>query len=121
MSKAEITKLPELTLKARKGQPPWRLVIRDLRKGSGVAMRRGDAVLVGFIGRNYGRPLKTNPRTRNKPEKFYFSEMIKGWKLGLPGMRVGGRRELIVPKRLGYTDATIAYVVDLLAVYRGEQ
>jgi len=117
MAKEKIEKLPELRLRRRRGPPPKKLVIRDLREGFGATMQPGDEILVGYIGRNYGRPLVTTPATRNPPEKFAFSGMIKGWQLGLPGMKVGGRREIIVPKRLGYPDATIAYIIDLLAVY----
>jgi FKBP-type peptidyl-prolyl cis-trans isomerase len=40
----------------------------------------------------------------------------RGWERGMPGMRVGGIRELIVPSRLAYKDGTIVYVVKLAGV-----
>jgi peptidylprolyl isomerase len=41
---------------------------------------------------------------------------VKGWEKGLPGMRVGGRRELLVPSKLAYGEGAVLYVVDLLGV-----
>ncbi len=64
----------------------------------------------------YGEALETTPDTPKKTLKFSFEKVIEGWEDGLPGMKVGGRRELIVPPRLGDTGVTMIYMVDLLAV-----
>jgi peptidylprolyl isomerase len=116
MSKAEIAKLPQFTIEARHGSEPKNLVIKDLRDGSGAVMRRGDAIRVLFAGVRFGEHIHTTPATRNAPTEFTFDEIIKGWQKGLPGMRVGGRRELVVPPRLAYRGGDIIYVVDLLAI-----
>lgn len=116
MTKAEIAKLPQYTIKKSHGPPAQRLVIRDLRKGFGATMKAGDTVLVDFAGAEYGYTVKTTAATRNAPEKFTYDEMIKGWQKGLPGMRVGGRRELIVPESLGTAGSSATYVIDLLAI-----
>jgi peptidylprolyl isomerase len=117
MSKAEIAKLPQFEITRRNGPPPHKLVIHDLRKGTGAVMKRGDEILTLFVGVKYGQSVKTTPATRNSPEKFWFGELVKSWQVGLPGMRVGGRRELIVPARLGTGSGPLVYVIDLLAVY----
>ncbi len=117
MTRTAISKLPQFDIRVPHRPPPDRLVIRDLRKGSGVKLRASDTMLVDFAGVKYGETLKTTPATRNKPEKFWFKEVIKGWQQGLPGMRVGGRRELIVPTALGDAGSPAVYVIDLLAVY----
>jgi peptidylprolyl isomerase len=117
MTKAEIAKLPQYTIGPPHGPPARRLVIHDLRKGFGAKMKAGDSILVGFAGAEYGYTVHTTDATRNAPEKFTFKEIVKGWQKGLPGMRVGGRRELIVPKALGTAGSSATYVVDLLAIY----
>ena len=118
MSKAEIAKLGELEIKKPKGSPPQELVVKDLRKGTGAAVKRSDSILVVFAGVNYGETLKTTPATRNEPTKFGLDGVVEGWKEGLPGMRVGGRRELIVPPDLAYGSEAVVYVIDLLAIER---
>lgn len=117
MTKAEIAKLPQYAIGAPHGPPTKRLVIRELRKGFGAKMRAGDTILADFAGAEYGYTVRTTPRTRNAPEKFAFKELTRGWKKGLPGMRVGGRRELLVPHRLSTGGNEVTYVVDLLAIY----
>lgn len=62
-------------------------------------------------------------RQRSHTGSFHFTtfgmeEVIDGWRLGLPGMRLGGRRELVVPQRLGDAGTTAIYVIDLLAIHR---
>ncbi len=117
MTKAEIAKLPQYTIGVPTGPPTKRLVIRDLRKGFGARMKAGDTILVDFAGAEYGYTVHTTPSTRNTPEEFPFDGMIVSWRKGLPGMRVGGRRELLVPKRLSTGGNAVTYVVDLLAIY----
>jgi len=119
MSKAEIAKLPKLEVRKRSGPSPKKLVVNDLRKGSGAAVTLKDAVLVDFFDIEYRVARKKSRTGKYGPTKFGLNEVVKGWELGLPGMKVGGRRELIVPPKLGYRDGTLIYVIDLLAVYPG--
>jgi len=117
MSKAEISKLPQYKIRALPKPAPRKLVVKDLRKGFGATLRPGDSFLVDFAGSRYGRPYETTPATRNRPERFSFDYIMTGWKKGLPGMKVGGRRELIVPTRLGTATEPVIYLIDLLALY----
>ena len=117
MSAAEIAKLPQITIRARRGPKPRRLVVRDLRKGSGAVMKAGDTMLIDWAEAPYGEALEATPSARQL--KFTFGKFIEGWEDGLPGMKVGGRRELIVPPRLGDTGLTVIYVIDLLGVEPG--
>lgn len=116
MSAAEMAKLPLFKIRARQGPEPRRLVVHDLRKGSGAVMKRGDTMFVDWTEIRYGEALETTSDTPKKTLKFTFEKVIEGWEEGLPGMKVGGRRELIVPPRLGDTGLTMIYMVDLLAV-----
>lgn len=117
MTKAEIARLPQYRIEKPDRPPTKRLVIRDVRKGFGAEMRAGDTILADYAGAEYGYTVKTTPSTRNVPEKFAFKELTRSWKKGLPGMRVGGRRELLVPHRLSTGGNAVTYIVDLLAIY----
>jgi peptidylprolyl isomerase len=117
MSRGAWKRLPQYEIAARTGPFPKKLVVHDLRVGSGAVLTSTDLFRVDFAGIRYGHEWKTTPSTRNRPEEFAFSEVIKGWKLGLPGMKVGGRRELIVPPRMGTVGKPVIYQIDLLAVH----
>jgi peptidylprolyl isomerase len=63
--------------------------------------------------------------SRGAPATFGLNQVIPGWQQGMPGMKVGGRRELLIPPALGYGAAgsgpvgpneTLIFVVDLIAV-----
>lgn len=120
MSKAEIAKLPKIRIGQRNGpRPKKKLVVRDLRKGSGAVVKPDDKILVRFFSVKYAEARKGARTGRFGPTEFALDGgVIKGWEEGLPGMRVGGRRELIVPPKLGYRGWTLIYVVDVLAVHR---
>lgn len=119
MSKAEIAKLPKIEIGKPSGpRPKKKLVVRDLRKGSGAVVRPDDKILVRFFSVKYAEARKASRSGRYGPTEFALDGgVIKGWEEGLPGMRVGGRRELIVPPKLGYRGWTLIYVVDVLAVH----
>jgi peptidylprolyl isomerase len=120
MSAAEIAKLPPIKISARRGPAPRRLVIHDLREGTGAVMRSGDSTFIDWAEVPYGEAFQTSPESPVKQLEFSpFGRYIKGWEKGIPGMKVGGRRELIVPPRLGDTGTTMIYVLDLLGVHRG--
>ena len=112
-----------------KGKPPQKLVVKDLIKGTGPAAKSGDPVTVNYIGVNYanGKPFD-NSYDRGQPFPFQLGggQVISGWDNGLVGMRVGGRRMLIIPPSQGYgaqgqppvikPNETLVFVVDLLSI-----
>jgi peptidylprolyl isomerase len=97
--------------------PPKELVVKDLEKGSGPAVGEGDEIVVEYVAVNYktGKPAET---VWGKPTTFTVGsgELIKGWERGIRGMKVGGRRELIIPSKLAFGKGTLIYVVDLLEI-----
>ena len=115
--------------KARNGAPPKQLVTKDLEEGSGRAAKAGDEVTVQYVGVNY-KSGKEFDASWDRGEPFPFvlgsGTVIQGWEQGVEGMKVGGRRELIIPPELGYGSAgsppaippneTLIFVVDLEAI-----
>ncbi|WP_329415692.1 FKBP-type peptidyl-prolyl cis-trans isomerase [Streptomyces sp. NBC_00704] len=114
------------------GDAPGELVVRDLVVGGGVEVKPGMVVRVHYVGVTFesGREFDAS-WDRGLPFKFALGggKVIKGWDRGVRGMKVGGRREIIVPPRLGYGDqspspsippgSTLVFVVDLLDAYSG--
>jgi peptidylprolyl isomerase len=110
------------------GPPPKKLGIKDLEEGSGPAAKPGDEVTVQYVGVNYRTGKQFDASwDRHEPFTFKLGEgyVIEGWEKGIPGMKPGGRRELIIPPELGYgysrtegipPGSTLVFVVDLLAV-----
>jgi FKBP-type peptidyl-prolyl cis-trans isomerase len=86
------------------------LIVRDVRVGSGPELHAGDDGVFDFIGTNYvtGRPLDASwGRRRPFETTIEGSVVIGGWWQGIPGMRVGGRRQIIVPPGLGFTQSLV--------------
>jgi peptidylprolyl isomerase len=119
---------PKITLP--KTAAPKTLVGKDLVTGTGAAAATGDTLTVNYVGELYSNgkvfdaSWKRN-QTFTLPGPLGSGSVIKGWDQGLVGMRVGGRRELIIPPSLGYgstaqtgipKNSTLVFVVDLLAL-----
>ena len=100
---------------------------KDLTVGEGPAVKAGQRVSVHY----YGTLPDGTSFDQNGPsdEPFTFrpgrGEVIRGWDLGVPGMRVGGRRQLVLPADLGYGDAgngpipagaVLVFLVEVMAV-----
>jgi peptidylprolyl isomerase len=111
------------------GPPPKKLVIKDLIKGTGPAATATSTVTVQYVGVLYkdGKQFDASWNDGNgQATTLPLSGVIKGWQEGIPGMRVGGRRELIIPPSLGYGpsgsppkipgNATLVFVIDLHGV-----
>ena len=112
-----------------KGAPPKTLVIKDLIPGTGQTAQPGKSVTVNYVGVLYkgGKEFDSSWK-RNQPftAQLASGQVISGWVKGLTGMKVGGRRELIIPPSLGYgkagspptipANAALVFVVDLLSV-----
>jgi peptidylprolyl isomerase len=111
------------------GPPPKRLQVKDLEAGDGAEAKTGDEVTVQYVGVNYESG-KEFDASWDRGEPFTFplgaGEVIPGWDKGVQGMRVGGRRELIIPPNLGYgaqgappaipPNETLIFVIDLVGV-----
>lgn len=83
---------------------PSGLYYRDLVVGTGVEAISGASLNVHYIGRLPGGFIFDDNGVEDTPFKFVLGggTVIRGWDEGLVGMRVGGKRQLIVPARLGY-------------------
>jgi peptidylprolyl isomerase len=110
-------------------QPPSQLVIEDVVEGSGDEARPGHDVEVHYVGVAWSTGQQFDSSwDRGRPFSFPLGagRVIKGWDTGVAGMRVGGRRRLTIPPKLGYGKAgagaairgneTLVFVVDLLGV-----
>jgi peptidylprolyl isomerase len=111
------------------GAAPKGLVTKDLIAGTGAAAKSGSTVTVNYVGVLY-KGGKEFDASWNRKQTFTTplstSSVIPGWVQGIPGMKVGGRRELIIPPALGYgaagsgsaipPNSTLVFVVDLLGV-----
>lgn len=104
---------------------PTELVIRDIVVGEGAEAVPGARVTVHYVGVDYGSGEQFDASwDRGEPIEFPLAGLIEGWQQGIPGMRVGGRRELVIPPRLAYGEngrhrlagRTLIFVIDLLNV-----
>ena len=100
------------------GPPPTHTIVKDLKKGWGPVVRPHSRLALHFIGVDYRshKPFETRWDLKN-PFVFEFDHglELQGWEEGLPGMKVGGRRKLIVPSNLAYKVGAVVYIIDLLA------
>ena len=117
------------TVKVPKGKPPSKLVIKDLKEGTGPAAQAGQTVTVQYVGVNF-KGGKQFDASWDRGEPFSFplggGQVIQGWDQGVQGMKVGGRRMLVIPPDLGYgpdgqppvikPNETLVFVIDLLAL-----
>jgi peptidylprolyl isomerase len=110
------------------GPPPKKLESKELVEGTGAEAKSGDEVTVQYVGVDY-KTGKEFDASWDRHEPFSFTlgagEVIAGWDQGVAGMKIGGRRELIIPPNLAYGSArtgpiapnsTLVFVIDLLAV-----
>jgi len=111
------------------GAPPKKLEVKELEEGSGTEAKSGDEVTVQYVGVNFKNGKEFDSSwSRNEPFSFTLGagEVIPGWDQGVEGMKVGGRRELIIPPELAYgpegsppaigPNETLIFVIDLLEV-----
>ncbi|MFI8823903.1 FKBP-type peptidyl-prolyl cis-trans isomerase [Streptomyces sp. NPDC053431] len=120
------------TVDVPQGDAPTDLTIRDLVVGDGAEVKPGMVVRIHYVGVNFASGKEFDASwDRGEPFKFAVGggKAIKGFDRGVRGMKVGGRREIIVPPRLGYgkqspsplipAGSTLVFVVDLLDSYSG--
>jgi FKBP-type peptidyl-prolyl cis-trans isomerase FkpA len=80
------------------------LIIRDDVVGHGAAAKSGDSVTVHYTGWLVDGTKFDSSRDRNEPFSFVLGagKVIPGWDQGVAGMKIGGKRKLTIPPRLGY-------------------
>ncbi|MET8245267.1 FKBP-type peptidyl-prolyl cis-trans isomerase [Streptomyces sp. NPDC005202] len=111
------------------GEPPADLEIKDIWEGDGPEAKAGDTVSVHYVGVAFSTGEEFDASwNRGTPLRFQLGvgQVIAGWDRGVQGMKVGGRRQLIIPPHLAYGDRgaggrikpgeTLIFVCDLVAV-----
>ena len=122
-----MTEKPEIDFP--EGPPPADLEITDLTEGSGAEAAAGNTVSVHYVGVAHSTGEEFDASyNRGDPLRFRLGvgQVISGWDQGVQGMKVGGRRKLVIPPHLGYgargaggvikPNETLIFVVDLLGV-----
>ena len=111
------------------GEPPAELQITDIWEGDGGEATPGDTVKVHYVGVSYSTGEEFDASwNRGEPLRFRLGvgQVIQGWDQGVQGMKVGGRRKLVIPPHLAYGDRgagaglikpgeTLIFVCDLVA------
>jgi peptidylprolyl isomerase len=107
------------------GDPPSRLVIKDVVKGKGRGAKPGDKLTMQYVGVSWSTGEQFDASwDRGQPFTFQLGAqaVIPGWDKGMIGMRQGGRRLLVIPPELGYgpqgagpiaPNETLVFAVDL--------
>ena len=118
---------PEITVP--KGKAPKKLVVKDIKEGTGAEAKAGSNVTVQYVGTSFknGRQFDAS---WDRGSTFSFGlgagQVIPGWDQGVQGMKVGGRRQLVIPPDLAYgpqgsppaigPNETLVFVIDLVSV-----
>jgi len=108
------------------GDAPTELVITDLVVGDGAEATPGATVDVHYVGVDFETGEEFDSSwSRGESIQFPLNGLVRGWQEGIPGMKVGGRRQLICPPAWAYGPAggghrlsgrTLVFVIDLLGV-----
>ncbi|GAB10383.1 FKBP-type peptidyl-prolyl cis-trans isomerase [Gordonia araii NBRC 100433] len=108
------------------GPAPAELEISDIVVGEGDEALPGSTVDVHYVGVEYDSGEEFDSSwDRGESANFPLARLIPGWQQGIPGMKVGGRRRLVVPPALAYgpegaghrlSGKTLIFVIDLLGV-----
>jgi peptidylprolyl isomerase len=109
------------------GSPPTQLESADLITGTGAAAATGDSLTVQYVLATYSSRKTVQSSWTSQPFTFTLGQgVIQGWDEGVVGMKVGGRRELIVPPSLGYgataqgtgiaANDTLVFIIDLVKI-----
>jgi peptidylprolyl isomerase len=96
------------------GEPPAGLEVTDIWEGDGAVAKAGDTVQVHYVGVAYSTGEEFDASwSRGDPLEFRLGvgQVIAGWDQGVQGMKVGGRRQLIIPPDLAYGDRGAAPVI----------
>lgn len=107
---------------------PTELAAKDITVGTGATATAGHSVTVNYVGKLPDGTVFDASANHGQPFTFTLGagQVIKGWDMGVAGMKVGGKRELIIPPSYGYgaqgagniipPNATLIFEVELLGV-----
>ncbi len=107
------------------GSAPTSLVSKDIILGDGAEVTSSSTLTVHYILISWKTGEVIQSSWTSQPAVFPLSGVIQGWQQGMPGMKVGGRRLLVIPPDLAYgasgsgpigPNETLAFVVDVIAV-----
>jgi peptidylprolyl isomerase len=110
------------------GTPPSQLQSTDLITGTGTAVAATNTVTVQYVGVAWSNGKQFDASwDRGQPATFALNQVIPGWTQGMVGMKVGGRRELVIPPNLGYgatppqgsgiaANDTLIFIIDLVKI-----
>ena len=108
------------------GPAPTELQITDLIEGDGAEAVPGGNVDVHYVGVEFDTGEQFDASwDRGQSARFPLPNLIQGWQEGIPGMKVGGRRQLVCPPEWAYgpvggghrlSGRTLVFVIDLLGV-----
>ncbi|MGH8962644.1 MAG: FKBP-type peptidyl-prolyl cis-trans isomerase [Jatrophihabitantaceae bacterium] len=108
------------------GHAPADLAIEDIVVGEGAKAKAGDTVEVHYVGVEFENGAEFDASwNRGESIEFPLRGLIQGWQEGIPGMKVGGRRQLTIPPEKAYgpgggghrlSGKTLVFVIDLLGV-----
>ncbi|HSW81777.1 MAG TPA: FKBP-type peptidyl-prolyl cis-trans isomerase [Candidatus Saccharimonas sp.] len=111
--------------------PVTQLQIVDEKVGTGAEVKTGDSVRVHYKGTIAQTGMKFDSSyDRGEPVTFPLSQVIQAWQQGIPGMKVGGKRRLVVPAALAYgaqaqpgipANSDLVFEVELLAITPPQQ
>jgi len=118
----DTSKKPTITKPS--GDPPTKLVTKDIVVGKGAAAQDGNALEVHYLGAHFTGKQFESSWDSGEPFPFTLGEgnVIAGWDQGIKGMKAGGRRLLVIPADLAYAEEgqgdiqpgeTLVFVVDL--------
>lgn len=124
------TLTPQIQTKGQSSSKPTenKLIIQDLKVGTGAEAKTGNIVSVNYIGTLLDGTKFDSSYDRGQPFLFTLGQrqVIQGWEQGILGMKVGGKRKLIIPPPLAYgakgipgfipPNAFLAFEVEMLEV-----
>lgn len=116
-------------VKEEKGEASMsgQLIIEDTLVGTGATVQTGDMIKIHYTGTLENGTVFDSSVARNEPleTQIGVGMLIQGWDQGIPGMKVGGKRHLIIPAELGYgsravgsipANSTLIFDVELLDI-----
>lgn len=121
----DLDEKPEIELNGQ--EPVDELLVVDVVEGDGEEVPAGATVEVHYVGLTLDGNQFDSSWDRGETISFSLNQVIRGWTDGIPGMKVGGRRLLVIPGDQAYgpagnagagigPDATLVFVVDLVGI-----